>query len=260
MALCVQYIEVKLMRKHHKQIISGIIESLCEASAEIQKAFFNKDVQTLNALLADCADAAVQISSYIIELDGKGAVTAKLLTEYVDILHKVHGEPDNGYELIKQLKKQMSVITNSVKNDIKTDKLEVVFFPYKASMWDSFESIWLAAKEDPQCEAYVVPIPYYDKKPDGSFGQMHYEGTEYPDYIPVVDWRQYSLEERCPDAIFVHNPYDENNYVTSVHPDYYSKRLREFTNMLVYLPYFVAGETVTEHFCVNPGTYMLTGL
>ena len=32
---------------------------------------------------------------------------------------------------------------------------EVVFLPYKASMWDSLESVWKAAEEDPDCVAYV---------------------------------------------------------------------------------------------------------
>ncbi len=36
----------------------------------------------------------------------------------------------------------------------------IVFLPYKASMWDSLESVWRAAYEDKEhCEAYVVPIP-----------------------------------------------------------------------------------------------------
>ena len=50
-------------------------------------------------------------------------------------------------------------------------------------MWDALESVWLAAKDDPQRETHVVPIPYYYKNPDGSFGQMHYEGNSYPDYV-----------------------------------------------------------------------------
>ena len=64
-------------------------------------------------------------------------------------------------------------------------KLEVVFFPYKVSMWDSLESIWFAARDDENCDAYVVPIPYYDRLPNGEFGTMHYEGNLYPEYVPV---------------------------------------------------------------------------
>lgn len=43
-------------------------------------------------------------------------------------------------------------------------------------MWDSLESVWKKAAADERCEAYVVPIPYFDKNPDGSLGQMHYDG------------------------------------------------------------------------------------
>ena len=32
-------------------------------------------------------------------------------------------------------------------------------------MWDSLESVWQAADADPDCDAYVVPIPYYDTPP-----------------------------------------------------------------------------------------------
>ena len=43
--------------------------------------------------------------------------------------------------------------------------MEAIFLPYKASMWDSLESVWKAADADPECDAYVIPIPYYDKNP-----------------------------------------------------------------------------------------------
>ncbi|MBQ7479431.1 MAG: hypothetical protein IJT01_11160, partial [Selenomonadaceae bacterium] len=46
-------------------------------------------------------------------------------------------------------------------------KKDIVFLPYKASMWDSLESVWKAAEEDKEhCNAYVVPIPYADLTPD----------------------------------------------------------------------------------------------
>ena len=66
-------------------------------------------------------------------------------------------------------------------------RIEAVFLPYKASMWDSLESVWKAADEDPDCDAYVIPIPYFDRNPDGSFGPMHDERLDYPDNVPVTD-------------------------------------------------------------------------
>jgi len=129
--------------------------------------------------------------------------------------------------------------------------IEAVFLPYKASMWDSLESIWIAANADPDCNAYVIPIPYYDKNPDGSFGEMHCEKELYPYYVPVVDWQTYDIEERRPDVIFIHNPYDNGNNATSVHPDYYSKRLKDFTKLIVYSPYFICNDNISEDFCIN---------
>ncbi len=85
----------------------------------------------------------------------------------------------NENKIYKTLRKQLIRIENSVNNDIRIKK-EVVFFPYKAAMWDSLESVYLAAKEDPDCDAYCVPIPYYELNSDHSFGKIHYEGREYP--------------------------------------------------------------------------------
>lgn len=141
-------------------------------------------------------------------------------------------------------------------------KKEIVFLPYKASMWDSLESIWKAAKEIPEYEVYVVPIPYYNKNSDGSFQKFYYEGEQYPSYVPITYYEDYLFEERHPDVIFIHNPYDDCNSVTSVHPLFFSERLRNYTNLLVYIPYFVLNEIKPkkqkqiekmEHFCTVPG-------
>jgi hypothetical protein len=50
----------------------------------------------------------------------------------------------------------------------------------------------------------------------------------------------------------VHNPYDGNNYVTSVHPDYYSDKLKKHTDLLAYIPYFVSQLSMSEHFYTLP--------
>lgn len=127
-------------------------------------------------------------------------------------------------------------------------KKEILFLPYKASMWDCMESIWLAAKDDPFCDVYVMLIPYCDRQPDGSAGQWHCEIDLMPKEVPLTDYRQYDITERKPDVIYIHNPYDGGNRVTSVHPNYYTNELKKYTNMLVYIPYFVSGEIIAETF------------
>ena len=141
----------------------------------------------------------------------------------------------------KNLKKPLTLVSNGIRNNLPTQR-EVVFLPYKASMWDSLESVWRKMEDDPDVNAIVMPIPYYDKNPDGSFNEIHYEATQFPQDVPITGYMNYSLEDRHPDAIYIHNLYDDWNYVTSVHPDYFSSKLKEYTDELVYIPYYVLGE------------------
>lgn len=176
---------------------------------------------------------------------------------------ELNSDTYNETKIHKKLRKQLLKVENSAKNDV-TVRKEVVFLPYKASMWDSLESVWKAADENEFCDAYVVPIPYYDKNPDGSFREMYYEGNEYPDDVPITSYEDYDFKTRKSDVIYIHNPYDNINLVTSVHPFFFSDNLKKFTDKLIYIPYFVLGEIKPDedekiegmkHFCTVPGVY-----
>nr|AGS52806.1 CDP-glycerol:poly(glycerophosphate) glycerophosphotransferase [uncultured bacterium contig00009] len=198
---------------------------------------------------ADCQQAAVRIGKFI-ESEGEGPRTVALLVEYHELLFKA----SKGAVGIKALKKHLTQVENSVRTELKPNRIEIVFLSYKASMSDSLESIYLAAKADPDCDAYWIPIPYFDRNPGGSFGETRYEGAEcYGKNIECVNWRKYDIEARHPDVIFTFNPYDGGNYVTSVHPKFYCERLRNLTDLLVYVPYFVTAGDVEEHFCTAAG-------
>lgn len=132
-------------------------------------------------------------------------------------------------------------------------KKEIVFLPYKASMWDSLESIWQAAAADKEhCNAYVVAIPYADLTPEHTAKEWHCEKRLFPKYVPVLDFRSVDLEKMHPDIIFIHNPYDWANHVTSVDSHYYSEQLKKYTDKLVYVPYFVSGPGITVELCQTP--------
>lgn len=126
-------------------------------------------------------------------------------------------------------------------------KKEIVFLPYKASMWDSMESIWMAAHADREnCIAYVVPIPYCDRNSDGSVAEWHCEREHFPGYVPTLNWRDLDIAALHPDVVFIHNPYDGNNLVTSVDGSYYSSNLRPHTDLLLYVPYYVTTGGMVE--------------
>lgn len=128
----------------------------------------------------------------------------------------------------------------------------VVFLPYNAAMWDSFHTIWEAAEADPQCEAIVVPIPFAELTPERTPKEWRMHDKDLPAEVPVTDYRTFDLAAVHPDVVYVHNPYDGYNTVTSVHPDYYSEALRPHCELLVYVPYWVSGTQLDEHFDKHP--------
>lgn len=254
------------MRRLHKDQAEHSIGLLEQALNELKRALEKGNSAAALELLGQSQDLAIEVGTMIESEEGEGTAAVRMLEEYCEQLYQVYEavrqcQAVNPGSSCKALRRKLVQIRNSVRIHIPT-RTEAVFLPYKASMWDSLESVWRAADEDENCDAYVVPIPYYDKNPDGSFGKMHYEGGLYPKDVPIVNYEDYNFAARRPDMIFIHNPYDGYNYVTSVHPFFYSKNLKQYTDRLVYIPYFVLGEVDPEdkqavegiaHFCTCPG-------
>jgi len=153
----------------------------------------------------------------------------------------LHANKLNANKFDKLLRQKLVRVISSAQNNIPIRK-EVVSLTDKASMWDSLKIVWKAVDEDPDCNAYVITILYYDRNPDGSFREMHYEVNQYPDYVPRIHYEDYDFQIRKPGAIYIHNSYDECNYATSVHPSFYSKKLKEYTKNLVYILFYIGGD------------------
>ncbi len=254
------------MTKAQKKQAVDSLKLLGQAHDGIKKMIEAGNDKAALDLLSQCQECAIRLGEIIEAVEGENFVTIPLIEDYCELAYQIYEKilkngRINVSQVNKALRRSLVRVENSVKNEI-TERMEVVFLPYKASMWDSLESVWKAADEDPNCDAYVVPIPYYDKNPDGSFRKEHYEGGEYPAYVPVTSYREYDFGMRKPDMIFIHNPYDDCNYVTSVAPEFYSENLKQYTEKLVYIPYFVLGEVDPDHkealekiahFCTAPG-------
>lgn len=256
------------MRIADKHQVEQLVKAIEKSHSEIKKFIKLGDFTQATELLLQCQDAALAIDSLIASAEGEGSPAAKIFEGYGELVSQLCKELSTGESAadaisrINPLRKEISKADKRFRNEVRLTR-EVVFLPYKASMWDSLESVWREANADPDCNAYVIPIPYFDKDPDGNLGEEHYEGALYPSYVPILHYDEYDFEKRRPDVIFIHNPYDEHNYVTSVHPYFYARRLKQFTQELVYIPYFVlpeinlsnekAAENV-KYFCFYPGT------
>lgn len=135
----------------------------------------------------------------------------RTLVELQSVFSNNSGENDKVPALLAKLKRRFDELPA---------KYSVLFLPYKYSMWDSLGSIYEAAEKDPECEAYVMPIPYYDKDNYGNMTEMYDESSLHPASLSTISWKEHTVDEINPDIIFIHNPYDDR--------------------LVVYVPYYVS--------------------
>lgn len=252
------------MERCKKKDILSLMNTMMEANDSVVKAL-PASPEEIRDVFVQCQDAAWQIGTYLETFGEQYRPIVTILEDYCERIYQmsiVTLDENRCRKLAKKIRKQLSQLQSLIRCEMPEDRKEVVFLPYKASMWDSLESVWKAADADENTDAYVIPIPYYDKNPDGSFREEHYEGDLYSNHIPITRYNEYDFENRRPDMIFIHNPYDGFNYVTSVHPFFYSENLKKFTDLLVYIPYFTLGEIEPDnqeavegmkHFCITQG-------
>ena len=238
------------MRIYQKKELLDMIAGFTEIHDSVNNAYVPENensYKTCTEILTACQEGAIKIGNMIDASEGEGTKAVHLLEEYCELVYTLSNALDgNGCDTEKRktvsdavlcLNTQMVDIGREIEDNI-TVRFEIAFMPYKASMWDSLESIYETARKDPDCDVHLVPIPYYDKNPDGSRGKVYYDGELFPEDEQVTFFSDYDLSAQKPDAIFIHNPYDEFNNVTSVFPEYYSHELKKYTDCLVYVPYY----------------------
>ena len=198
--------------------------------------------------MAKCLDDIFSGIEMIGNFKDNKYVASKVERMFKENLAKLDSEMDDiGKEKVGALKEAIKSVdateTNRLISEIKEFISEnivykVVFMPYKASMWDSLESIWMAADKDERCEALVVPITYYELDNNENPKKKVNERNLFPEYVNAVNDEEYDLENDLPDIIYIHNPYDNTNLVTRVDSRYYSWNLKKYCEKLVYVPYY----------------------
>lgn len=247
------------MRKFLKNSILDIFQTIFESHNQIKRLIDKKDFESAGVMLDDCRNAAAEIGAAIESSEGEGFVSVGILREYcetvLDTASKIIGGL-SGSQALKAIDSKLTKAENSVRNDIEV-KLHIAFFPYKASMWTSFESIWAEAVKSERCEVSVVVIPYCEYDGNLAAKKWVYEAGLFPRGVSIVPYQNYNLELQRPDIAFIHNAYDGGNNLTSVLPYFYSDNIKKYAECLVYSPYFTFGAYTkgkTDGFFLNSGS------
>ena len=231
------------MRLYIKEQLIMLLQTMQDLHKEI--VVMNDGAQRIN-LLQDCQQAAIVVGETLESNVASDSVIVSQLEKYCEMVFMLSQEDAVTQDRINELNGIVDV-TREVIEEIPLT-YHVVFLPYKAAMWDSLESIWLACREDSRCECFVVPIPYCQYDAVSKKREYCYDGYQFPSEVPVIYFQNYSFEKMLPDIAYIHNPYDNYNLVTSVYPDHYSGALKKYVRKLVYVPYYVTtGFISPEH-------------
>ena len=209
------------IRKKTSNSLLMYLDKVVEASLMIKKV---GNSYILNKFMKVCNDGLehlIKSENYITDSD-----YIALIARFKEAVEKKDAE---GVKVISSKLKKI-ILENTI--------YKVVFMPYKASMWDSLESVWMAADKDERCEALVVPITYYELDNNQNPIKKVNERDLFPEYVNTVNDEEYDLENDIPDIIYIHNPYDNNNLITRVDSRYYSWNLKKYCEKLVYVPYY----------------------
>lgn len=240
------------MRAFIKKQLIDLLDSM----EELQRVFpAMTDKQQITHLLADCQEAAIAVGNILENDSSDHKNIVSKLEEYCEEAFYL----SQSQEICSDRLSRLDEFTNKIKGLLLEipSTYHIVFMPYKASMWDSLESVWHACKQDDQCECHVVPMSYYEFDSSSKRWKYCYEGTQFPADVPIVKYQEYSLEENRPDVAYVHNPYDDSNLVTRLDPRFYSRELKKYVTNLVYIPYYVtSGFMAPEHLALSVYQHM----
>ncbi len=222
------------MQKLVKKRVLDLCESIMSIHGECTKL---SDMNDVISYFSMCQDGAVAIGETLEKETGNYESAIGFLENYCEDLFHLAQKQDFDTSVFQKLADSFFDFSNEIKKI--PHKLEVAFFPYQSAMWDSLESVYFAFMQKEECHCSVVPIPYSVYKKNEDVWQPAYDGYKMPLDIPIVKYDEYDLEAMRPDIAFIHNPYDEHNFITRVDAKFYASNLKEYVDTLVYIPYYV---------------------
>ena len=244
----------------YKHQIKGFLLELEQIHGEIRR----KMQVTENLIKAQ--ENAIEIGTLIEQVKGQNHPLIRKLEEYCEAVFGLYQEASQKKEDVLEEKiENLEHLERQIAQDAETlilQRKEAVFLPFSGKHWTALHSVWETVDGRPDWDVSVVPLPYYYKEYDGSFLDRVYDVSEYPQDIPLEDYEGFGLALHHPDIIFIQNPYDEWNSVMSIPKEYYSSEIRNYTEQLVYIPYFLVEEFDKEnereywnmnYYCTVPG-------
>ena len=134
---------IVILEKCRKKDILNLLLTMTEANDSVIKTLPTA-AQELTDVFAQCQDAAIQIGTYLETFGEKYCSLVSILEDYCENIYQMSiiiSDKNISRKLFKKIRKQLAELQSRIQSEFPEDRKEVVFLPYKASMWDSLEKI-----------------------------------------------------------------------------------------------------------------------
>lgn len=248
-------------------IVLEYVDVLLKANAEIVNLLVQEQYDQVLDMLEQLQTLSLQLENKIEAEQMDAPKTITCLEQYCEKVYEMYclltGTAASEVDIEGLFECMQTLLENveiNAKDELKRTKT-IVFLPFKASAWNTMEKTWKTAVEE-GADVYVIPIPYHDRDIIGRIGEMHYEGDSFPSDVPITSYMEFDIKAVHPDVIYINNPYDEYNFATVVPNIYFSSNLKNWTEKLVYIPWFVEDEITStderaiknmKYYCTVPG-------
>lgn len=116
-----------------------------------------------------------------------------------------------------------------------------VFVLMKASTWNVFQPMWEYLIQQ-NIDVKVIVVPYQRINMLGQVEAEYYKPEGFPQDVLVEDYTKIDLKTLHPDLILINQPYDQYQSCEVISENYYSSKIRAYTNQLIYIPWFETEE------------------
>lgn len=214
-------------------------------------------------MLSDCQGLAIQMGELIEAKKSECNEIVECLQNYCEEVFMLYSSMTSGddedekntetdiiteegkfIELLANMDDCLNKCSTAVFNTLKKT---VLLMPSRASHWASFKELYNVLSEKPEYELKIMPIPYCYRNTQGAMGELLYDGDKFPEGIEICDYRSYDFASERPDFIVISTAQDNCSYTDSVEPYFYSANLKQFTNCLIYLPWFKTDEVSLDN-------------
>ncbi len=214
--------------------------------------------------LVQVQQLVIDMGTLIERVKGEGTKTVNRLEQLCEDIYQL-SVGDGNIDIIADIKEAKGAFELELQNN-----KETVFIVSKAEQWKYAQWYYLKNKAMQDVDIYIIVVPYYYKKYDGSCYDYKYELEEVRQIVKningtdenVIGYQQFDIALHHPETIVIQNPCDEWNNATTLQEEYYSRTLQKYTEKLVYIQSFEVEEFTAnsyrewhnmKYYCTMPG-------